>query len=67
MIKKCTRGRLCISDVELSVLCENLGMATGHDLGLEGDPVGQCLLVCEAPDLKDEALGYVLVHDVKVE
>lgn len=51
----------------LAVLSKDLGMTTRDDFRLEGDSVGQGLLVGEATNLEDKSLGDVLVDDVKVE
>lgn len=51
----------------LSVLCINLGVSTGDDFGLEGDPVGHGLFVSEASDFEDKAFGHILVDNIEME
>lgn len=51
----------------LSKFSVDLGMATGNDLGLEGDSVGKSLFVCEPPNLEHEAIGHILVDHLEME
>ena len=51
----------------LSKLGVDLGVATGDDLGLEGDSVRQSLLVREPPNLEHEAIGHIFVDHLEME
>lgn len=51
----------------LATLCIDLGMSTRDDFGLEGNTVGEGLLVCKTTNLEKKALGHVLVYDLKVQ
>jgi hypothetical protein len=48
-------------------LCVDLGVSTGDDFGFEGDSVGEGLLVGEATDFEDKALGDILVNNFEME
>lgn len=48
-------------------LCEDLGMSARDNFGFEGDSVRESLLVGEATDFEDKALGDILVDDFEME
>lgn len=47
-------------------LCVDLSVSAGDDFGFEGNSVGEGLLVGEAADFEDKALGDVLIDDFEM-